>query len=137
MTTNKQILILFIMIYGIGTDVIEVSRIKRSISLIELFAKKIYTQKEIDYCESRGKSKFQSYAGRFAAKEAFFKALGTGMRNGMGFNEIEILNDELGKPDIKLLGEVAYVFKQKKLKYIHVSITHIGKYAFANVVVEK
>ena len=125
------------MIYGIGTDVIEVSRIKRSILANELFAGKIYTQKEINYCESRGKNSFQSFAGRFAAKEAFFKALGTGMRNGMGFHEIEILNDELGKPDINLLGEVAKVFKQKKLKQIHVSITHIGKYAFANVVVEK
>lgn len=125
------------MIYGLGTDVIEVSRIKRSMLANTLFSEKIYTKKEVLYCDSRGVNKYQSYAGRFAAKEAFFKAIGTGMRDGMGFNEIEILNDELGKPEINLSGKVLATFKKKKLKQVHVSITHIGKYAFASVVVEK
>jgi len=124
------------MIYGIGTDVIEVGRIRRSMQNDD-FIKKIFSSSEIEYCESKGRSKYQSYAGRFAAKEAVFKALGTGMRNGMGFNEIVILNDELGKPDVELKGKVLRFYKKQKLKSIFVSITHIGKYALATVVIEK
>lgn len=78
------------MIFGIGIDIIEVERVKNQISKSNGFREKIFTEREIEYCESK-KNKAQHYAARFAAKEAFFKAIGTGWRNGMAFNAIIIL----------------------------------------------
>ena len=83
------------MIIGIGTDIIEIERVGKAI-LKEAFKKKIFTEREIAYCESQKKD--ESFAARFAAKEAFFKAMGTGWRDGMGITEVEILNDDLVKP---------------------------------------
>ena len=89
----------------------------------------------IDYCESKVK-KAQHYAARFASKEAFFKALGTGWRNGMSWTEIEIENDSLGKPEIKLKGETLSYFKKLKLKSITLSISHSKEYAVGFVIIE-
>ncbi len=86
------------MIFGIGIDIIEVKRIKKRLEDNDALRQKLYTETEQSYCESGNVVKYQSYAARFAAKEAFFKALGTGYRYGMAFHEIEVLNDELGKP---------------------------------------
>ncbi len=83
------------MIYGIGIDLIEVERIRRQLDRSDRFIKRIFTPDEIVYCESK-KNKAQNYAARFAAKEAFFKALGTGWRSGLAFNHVEIINDSLG-----------------------------------------
>jgi len=123
------------MILGIGTDIIEVARIEKSITNGTRFREKMFTENEQKYCETK-KYKGQNYAARFAAKEAFFKAIGTGYRGGIGFKDIEIINNELGKPDIKLSDKAIKLFKDYKIKKIHVSLTHLKKYASANVVIE-
>jgi holo-[acyl-carrier protein] synthase len=121
------------MIIGIGTDIIEVERVKSAIAK-EAFKKKVFSEREIAYCESQKKD--ESYAARFAAKEAFFKALGTGWRDGMGITEVEILNDELGKPSLYLSGKAKEVFEQKGGTHVHVSLSHIKTQAVAFVIIE-
>ncbi len=123
------------MILGIGTDIIEVKRMEKSISNGTRFREKIFSEHEQKYCETK-KNKFQNYGGRFAAKEAFFKAVGTGYRGGIGFSDIEIINDELGKPEIVFSEKAEEFYKELKIKKIHVTITHIKEYASANVVIE-
>lgn len=123
------------MIFGIGTDLIEVERVKKSVEKIDGFKEKIFSSDEILYCESK-KRKFEHYAGRFAAKEAFFKAIGTGWRNGLAFNEIEIINDKLGKPEIRLNGKALEFKNNNKIDKIQVSISHIKETAIAFVIVE-
>ena len=90
-------------IFGIGTDIVNISRIKESIKNNSAFKNKIFSKREILYCESK-KSSASFYAKRFAAKEALSKALGTGIRKDIKFKDMEILNDNLGKPYIKLKG---------------------------------
>ena len=121
------------MIIGIGTDIIEVERVQKAIAK-EAFKKKIFTDNEIAYCEAQHND--ESFAARFAAKEAFFKALGTGWREGMGITEVEISNDKLGKPQIFLSGKAKEVFEQKGGKTIHLSLSHIKLQAIAFVVLE-
>jgi holo-[acyl-carrier protein] synthase len=121
------------MILGIGTDIIEVERVKSAISKIA-FKEKIFSIREIEYCEAN--KGVESFAARFAAKEAFFKALGTGWRDGMGITEVEILNDELGKPSIHLSGKALEVFLEKGATHVHVSLSHIKEKAVAFVVIE-
>lgn len=122
------------MILGIGTDIIEVKRIEKALQN-EALKVKAFTEREIDYCE-KDKS-YQSFAARAAAKEAFFKALGTGWRDKMEITEVEILNDELGKPAVSLHGEALRVFKEKGGVHIHVSLSHIKEHAVAFVIIEK
>ena len=122
------------MIIGIGTDIIEVARVKKAISQ-EALKKKVFSEREIAYCESQKGE--ESFAARFAAKEAFFKALGTGWRDGMGITEVEILNDDLGKPSIHLSGKANEVFEQKGGTHIHVSLSHIKEKAIAFVIIER
>ena len=122
------------MIIGIGTDIIEVERVEKAITQ-EAFKKKIFTEREVAYCESQKKG--ESFAARFAAKEAFFKALGTGWRDGMGITEVEILNDSLGKPEIHLTGKAKEVFEQKGGTHIHLSLSHIKSQAIAFVILEQ
>ena len=122
------------MIIGIGTDIIEVERVSKANGK-EAFKKKIFTEREIAYCESQKKE--ESYAARFAAKEAFFKALGTGWRDGMGITEVEIVNNELGKPEIALSGKAKEIFEAKGGTHIHVSLSHIKSMAIAYVILEK
>lgn len=122
------------MIIGIGTDIAEVARISKSIEK-NGFREKVFSTAEINYCEQKV-NKGESYAARFAAKEAFFKALGTGWRGGMSFNEVEVLNDELGKPSLNILGKTAEIIKDNNIKIIHVSLSHIKEVAMATVVLE-
>lgn len=124
------------MIFGIGTDIIEVERMKKHLEKNDALREKIYTKAEQQYC-CRGKATmYQCYAARFAAKEAFFKALGTGYRYGMAFHEIEVLNDELGKPYVNPHGKVKEFLKEKKIKSIHLSISHVKEMANAFAVLE-
>ncbi len=122
------------MIIGIGCDIVEVSRLKKSLST-ENFKNKVYTEKEIAYCEARGAHREESYAARFAAKEAMAKALGSGFRGG-SLQEIEILNDELGQPHVKLTGEFARLAADKGCKQIHISLSHTSDLALAQIVME-
>lgn len=124
------------MINGCGIDIIEISRVK---NIIEKwgngFLEKIYSQDEIMYCENKKSNKFQSYAGIFAAKEACVKALGTGFRK-IGWKEIKIKNDLLGKPLICLSSQLRARLEKIKVGNIHLSISHTKSLAVAQVVIE-
>ena len=122
------------MILGLGTDIADVDRIAKSIEDIR-FKERVFSRAEIAYCEARA-GKAESFAARFAAKEAFFKALGTGLREGMAFKEVETINDELGKPAIHLTGTTAEIANRKKIKSIHVSLSHTKETAIATVIIE-
>ncbi len=123
------------MIAGIGTDIIEVSRVKKSIETIDGFKEKIFSENEITYCESK-RNKFEHYAARFAAKEAYFKAIGTGWRHGLAFKEIEIAHDSLGKPIIILSGNAKDHAKRTGYTNRQISLSHIKETAVAVVILE-
>lgn len=115
-----------------GTDIIEVSRIKKSIEDTgEKFLNRVFTEKEISYCNSRGKSKYERFAGRFAVKEAVFKAISSMLEDKyqICWKDIECLNDENGRPYVTVLG-----IDKKNIENIDVSISHCRDYAVANVV---
>ncbi|MBS4057426.1 MAG: holo-ACP synthase [Bacteroidetes bacterium] len=124
------------MIFGIGTDIIEVARMEKHLSNSNGLREKLFTLTEQSYAESKS-SKYQHYAARFAAKEAFFKALGTGYRFGMAFHEIEVINDELGKPVITVHGKVKEYLEKMQVTHIHLSVSHVKEMANAFVVLEK
>ena len=116
-----------------GTDIIEINRIKRSIDeLDDAFKSKIYTKKEIDYCESKNQGKYQHYAARFAAKEATFKAVSTLLENkfSLSWQDIEVTNNSEGKPEVTILKDNL----KEKIEDIDISISHCKEYAVANVV---
>ena len=123
------------MIAGVGIDMIEVKRVEDNINKGD-FREMIFSETEIAYCESK-KNKFEHYAARFAAKEAFFKALGTGWLENTKFNEVEIINTENGKPEINLLGLTLETVSALGIKKILVSLSHIKTTASAVVIVEK
>ena len=123
------------MIYGIGTDLIEVDRVAEKIGKKAGFRELVFSKKEIEYCELRT-NKYEHYAARFAAKEAFFKAIGTGWRDGTAFNEIEITNNENGKPALSFLGKTAEAIEKMKLGKISVSLSHLKTMASAIVIIE-
>lgn len=124
------------MIAGLGMDMIEVERITIKIAKESGFRELVFSPKEIEYCEAKA-NKYEHYAARFAAKEAFFKALGTGWFNGTAFNEIEISNDDKGKPLLTLLGETAILVAGMNIKNINVSLTHLKTIASAVVIIEQ
>lgn len=116
-----------------GTDIIEIDRIKKAIERLEdKFVNRIFTKKEIEYCESKNKAKFQHYAARFAAKEAVIKAVSNHVENKyvLGWKNIEVKNDKNGKPKIEFIGH-----DMKNIKNIDISISHCKDYAIAMVVI--
>jgi len=123
-------------IFGIGTDIVSVDRIKKSLKNRN-FINRIFNEKEIFKCKKINKS-VNCYAKRFAAKEAFSKALGTGISNGINFNEIVVLNKKSGKPYINIIGQTKKIlskkFKKKKSK-ISLSLSDEKKYAVAFVTI--
>ena len=123
-------------IFGIGTDIVEIKRVKKTLKKKGLI-QRLFNQKEINNCQKKI-NKFNCFAKRFAAKEAFSKALGTGIAKGLSFNEIVILNKKNGKPFIKLLNKTKKFVdnKLKKKKYkIFLSITDEKNYAVAFVTI--
>ena len=123
------------MIYGIGTDIIEVARIEKVMSRDLGFRDKIFTEGEIAYCEPK-KNKFQHYAARFSAKEAFLKAVGTGWRFGVRFADIDLFHDELGQPHIRTTGIAKELTDRLSISKIHVSLSHLKELATAIVILE-
>ncbi len=122
-------------VFGIGIDIVKVNRIKLALSRNNSFKKKIFLQEEINYCEKK-KHRVNCYSKRFAAKEAFTKALGTGIKKGIKLNEIKIVNDKQGKPSIKLIGETLKTTnkKIKKKNYkIFLSLSDEKDFVIANV----
>ena len=125
------------MIQGIGIDIIEIERIKEAINKGgERFVRRIFTDIEINYCNKK-RLKYQHFAVRFAAKEAVFKAIGTGWQKGVRWVDVETLNDKLGKPMINLFGKTKKLAEKMKIKKIYVSFSHSANYAIAQIIFEK
>ena len=123
-------------IFGIGTDIVSVDRIKNSLKN-KNFINRIFNEKEILKCQKINNS-INCYAKRFAAKEAFSKALGTGISNGINFNEIIILNKKTGKPYISIIGQTKKTLKKRfknKNSKISLSLSDEKKYAVAFVTI--
>ncbi|MBR1398433.1 MAG: holo-ACP synthase [Selenomonadaceae bacterium] len=121
------------MIKGIGTDIIEIGRVRRALKN-EHFIERVYTKREQDYCNSRGRQAAASYAVRFAGKEAFFKAIGTGIVCEM--TSVEIINDSAGCPQINVSGKVEKILTQLNVNNIHISLSHSKDYANAVCIIE-
>ena len=125
-------------IFGIGTDIVNVKRMEKSLRRNgDAFKKRIFSKNEIIYCE-RKKNPSTFYAKRFAAKEALSKALGTGIRKGIDFKNIEISNNKFGKPSIKLSGSTASFLKKKiktKKYSIYLSLSDDKPWAQATVII--
>ena len=125
-------------IFGIGTDIVNIKRMEKSIKKNNnTFKNRIFSTNEISYCDKK-KHPYSFYAKRYAAKEALSKALGTGIRKGINFKDIEILNDNFGKPLIKLKGSTAKFLKKKirTSKYsIYLSLSDDLPWAQATVII--
>ena len=123
-------------ILGIGTDIVEISRIKNLFIKNKKFKYRIFSAKEIKHCESKV-NKIASYSKRFAAKEAFVKALGVGISRGISFKEISITNNKNGAPFIQLLGKTKIIFTKltKNKNKIYLTLSDEKKYALATVVI--
>jgi len=124
------------MIISIGIDIIEVYRIRETISRTTRFAERVFTKRERDYCEAKGAASAQSYAARFAAKEAFLKALKTGWRGKITWHEIEIRSDENGVPTLEIEGEAKNILANLGANKIHLSLSHTTEHAVAQVILE-
>jgi holo-[acyl-carrier protein] synthase len=121
-------------IFGIGTDIVETQRIQTAIEKYgKRFLNRIYTEVEQEYCNSFNDTKFVHYAARFAAKESFSKAIGTGLTQGFKFTEISIINESSGKPNVTLLGNL-----QEKYGHllIHISLSHTDNNSIAYLILE-
>lgn len=119
-------------ILDIGTDIIEIERIKNAITKNPRFLEKIFTEREIEYFKSKG-FKVESIAGNFAGKEAVSKSIGMGIRE-FNFKDIEILRNELGKPIVKTYNNLERICIHYNVLEIKVSISHCKEYAVANAI---
>jgi holo-[acyl-carrier protein] synthase len=118
-----------------GTDIIEIRRMAHKLVRTGGLKERLFTKRESAYCESKGRSA-QHFAARFAAKEAFLKAMGTGWRDGYRFDEIEIVNDEIGKPEVVVYGKIKDFCHKNRITRIHVSLSHSKDIAQAVVFLE-
>jgi holo-[acyl-carrier protein] synthase len=124
------------MIYGIGVDIVKVSRVRDAIDRWgESFVNRVFTEYEKKYCKRRMDSAGR-YALRFAAKEAMSKALGTGMRRGIHCRQIEVANDPLGKPYLRLYDDAESVCREIGIERCFLSLSDDTGYAVAMVVLE-
>ncbi len=127
---------MILLIIGCGIDLVKIERIEKIIKKWgNNFIFRIFTPLERDYCEKKKDNKFQSYAGKFAAKEALLKALGLGLREA-NWKEIEIKNDELGQPIMGTSGKLKNIASTKGVSKYFISISHTKEYAVAQVILE-
>lgn len=124
------------MIVSIGIDIVEVYRISETIQRTPRFVERVFTMRERDYCDAKGAAAAQSYAARFAAKEAFLKALKTGWRGRITWQDMEILNDAQGVPTLEIKGEARILLENLGANKIHLSMSHTTDHAVAQVVLE-
>jgi holo-[acyl-carrier protein] synthase len=124
------------MIVSIGTDIIEVARIREVLQRTPRFRERVFTAAEQAYCDSRGVVADQHYAARYAAKEAALKALQTGWRAGISWQDVEISSLDSGAPVITFRGEALKIFESSGAKSVHLSMSHTTEHAIANVVLE-
>jgi holo-[acyl-carrier protein] synthase len=126
-------------IVGTGIDTVEITRVERALTRPLTggrFRARVFTVGEVAYCESRGRGRFQSYAARFAAKEATMKALGTGWNRNVGWSEIEVVRERGQAPTIKLSGKAAAFAASREIARFHLSLTHTAISAIAHVIAE-
>ena len=122
-------------VVGHGVDIIEIERIERMLAEHgERFVERTYTAAEMAHADGRRRGRTESLAGRFAAKEAVMKALGTGWRRGVAFREIEVLQQPSGEPYVVLHGRTAEVARERSIARIWISISHIRELAVATAV---
>jgi len=125
------------MIYGIGTDLVEVNRIEKIITRWgERFTGKVYSQNEINYCECKAYPAIH-YAARFAAKESFLKSLGIGLGMGVSLRDIEVINNPQGSPQLRMNEKIRGVLDERGITAVHISLTHTREHAQAVVVLEQ
>lgn len=118
-------------IYGVGVDIIEISRISKAIEKYPNFIERIYTDREIEYCEGFPREKHVYYAVRFAAKEAIAKSMAQGIGKDMFFKEIELARESSGAPYVRLYGRAFSYQKKLGIKEIKISVSHTRDYAIA------
>ena len=124
------------MIFGTGIDIVDISRFEKFVrDNNEPLFNRVFTPLEKTYCSAKRRSA-QHYALRFAAKEAFLKALGTGLRDGLSWRDMEVVNDPQGKPELMLHGRAEELFLQNRLCRVFLSLSHDGNYAIASVILE-
>ncbi len=124
------------MIVGTGVDIVEIPRIEQALERHgERFARRLYTPGEIAYCE-KFKNRAERYAARFAVKEAAFKALGTGWRNGVQWLDVEVTHQASGKPELSLRGRAEELARELGVTRTAVSISHADRYVVAQVIFE-
>lgn len=124
------------MILSIGIDIVEVYRIRETMARTPRFTLRVFTPQERAFSEGKGVAAAQSYAGRFAAKEAFLKALKTGWRGHITWQDIEVVVDKDGAPALKVTGEAKKILKKRGALRVHLSISHTSKHAIAEVILE-
>jgi len=124
------------MIIGVGSDIMDVRRVKRELDAGDTVLRdRIFCRGEIQYCEGK-RYPARHYAARFAAKEAFFKALGTGLGNGFPWHEVEVCQDGQGKPELVLSGDTLRVARQRGMRSAFLSLAHTADLAMASVILE-
>jgi holo-[acyl-carrier protein] synthase len=123
------------MIIGTGIDIIEVERIAQRVGSNNGFRELVFSNEEIRYCDSKA-FPFQHYAGRFAAKEAFLKAIGRGWDSGLSLNEIEVVNSPNGKPELRINGQTEKELTHLGIRSIYLSISHLKAVATAIIILE-
>lgn len=122
------------MIVGVGLDLCEVGRVRRLLEKDrERFVRRVYREAEIAYCDARRRPELH-YAARFAAKEAFLKALGRGWR--LGWTQLEVVRGASGKPDLRLTGKAAEAAERRGVTRVHLTLTHTAEMAAAVIVLE-
>lgn len=122
------------MIVGVGLDLCEVGRVRRLLEKDrERFVRRVYREAEIAYCDARRRPELH-YAARFAAKEAFLKALGRGWR--LGWTQLEVVRGASGKPDLRLTGKAAEAAERRGVARVHLTLTHTAEMAAAVIVLE-
>lgn len=120
-----------------GVDIIEIDRLKKAFEMSgDSFRDRVFTKAEVIYCEGKKAVKFNSYAARFAAKEAVSKAFGTGISEGIGWKDIEIINDLKGKPHVNLFGAAKDKLMEIGAENISISISHCENYAVAYATIQ-
>jgi len=124
-------------IVSIGIDIIEVARIREVLLRTPRFTERVYTRAEREYCDSRGVVAAQHYAARFAAKEAALKALQTGWRGGISWQDVEVSAKESGAPYLIFTGEVLSIFQKFDATAAHLSLSHTSEHAIAQVILER
>ena len=125
------------MIYGIGVDLVNIKRLERVMERWgDRFIGRVFTSEEIEFCYKRAYPA-SAFALRFAAKEAFSKAIGFGMRRGIRWRDIEIFHHPGGQPYLKLHGRSSHICQEKKITGLHLSLSDEGEYGVAMVVLEK